>query len=85
MLAALNGNTISQYSTVIGLYIANLGLGALTVAILDPKDSAKGLFRVELALTLLGGFSPFILLFLRSIASESSVLLYFIICVVGFS
>ncbi len=84
MLAALNGNTISQYSIVIGLYIANLGLGALTVGLIDPRDSAKGLFKIEIALTVLGGLSPFILLFLKSLTTESSMLLYFMICLVGF-
>ena len=64
MLAALNGNTISQYSTVIGIYIANLGFGSLFVSLLNEENSAKRLYRVEMALTFLGGFSPFILLLL---------------------
>lgn len=84
MLAALNGNTISQYSTVIGLYIANLGFGSLFVASFDRQDSAKELFKVEVMLTFLGGFCPLILLGIKALSLNSPIFLYFMICLVGF-
>ncbi len=84
MLAALNGNTIAQYSTVIGIYIANLGFGSLFVGFLKEEYAAKRLFSVEMALSFLGGFSPFILLFIKSFHLDSSIPLYFMICIIGF-
>jgi len=64
LLTAIIGNSIVQYTLTIGFYLASLGLGALYLNFFDQKHQKEieTLFKIELFLFVLGGFSPVLLL-----------------------
>src|SRR5262245_28070735 len=51
----LLGDSITQFSTVIGAYLSALGLGAWLSRYLPDRDLARRLVEVELAVALCGG------------------------------
>ncbi len=55
-LSAILGNTVLRYSITIGCYLGALGLGALLCGS-DPREPARRLVRVELALSAIGGIA----------------------------
>jgi len=60
-LAAFLENTILRYSITIGLYMCSMGFGALAVEGFQAKNPQSILLKVEILLTLLGGFCVVIL------------------------
>lgn len=72
-LSTIMGDTTLRYSITIGLYIAAMGLGAMTYEKLRPKDKEKGLITIELILATVGGLSPILVLAFDSIFQKLSL------------
>lgn len=56
-LSAFLENTVLRYCVTIGLYMFSMGLGSLAVEGKHAKNPVLTLLKVELCLTLIGGFS----------------------------
>ncbi|MCI5065038.1 hypothetical protein MRY87_04870 [bacterium] len=65
LLSAFLGNTIVRYSITVGLYMCSMGLGALLIPRLYLREGVVSLLKVEIALSLLGASSVFLLLSLQ--------------------
>ncbi len=72
-LSTIMGDTTLRYSVTIGLYIAAMGVGALTYERLKPKDKNKRLISIELALAAIGGTAPILVLAFDSIFQRLSM------------
>jgi len=66
-LSAFLGNTVLRYSITIGLYMLSMGIGALLAEGRFVKRPVTALMKIEVLLTLAGGFSVLGLLVLNSI------------------
>ena len=66
-LSAFLGNTVLRYSVTIGLYMLSMGIGALMAEGRWVKHAATTLLKVEILLTVVGGFSVIFLLILNSV------------------
>ncbi len=55
-LSAFLGNTVLRYSVTIGLYMLSMGIGSLLAEGRFVKHPVITLLRVEIALTVTGGF-----------------------------
>lgn len=62
-LSAFLENTVLRYSVTIGLYMCSLGTGALFAGEKWTRQSVINLLKIEIGLTIIGGFSV-VLLFL---------------------
>jgi len=60
-LSAFLGNTVLRYSVTIGLYMLSMGIGSLFAEGRFVKHPVIMLLRVELFLTVIGGFSVILL------------------------
>ena len=56
-LSAFLENTILRYSVTIGLYMCSLGIGALFAGEKWTRQSVINLLKIEIGLTMIGGFS----------------------------
>lgn len=65
-LSAFLGNTVLRYSVTIGLYMLSMGLGSLFAEGRWVENPVIALLRVEIALTVTGGFSVIFLLLVNS-------------------
>lgn len=72
-LSTVMGDTTLRYTVTIGLYIAAMGLGALTYEKLKPADKHKRLISIELALAIIGGLAPILVLAFDSIFQRLSM------------
>lgn len=72
-LSTIMGDTTLRYSITIGLYIAAMGLGAMTYEKLRPQNKEKGLVTIELVLATVGGLSPILVLAFDSIFQQLSL------------
>lgn len=72
-LAAFLENTILRYSVTIGLYMFSMGVGSFFAEGKLVKDPPLVLVRVEIVLTLLGGFSLIFLHFLEAAGASRLV------------
>ncbi len=81
LLSALLGNTILQYSLVIGLFSFSLGAGAyVSDYIILSKKPSLYLFKIESLLIFIGGLSPVLLYFLdQELIKASSTVLFFLL------
>lgn len=61
-LSSTMGNTALRYNITVGLYIASMGVGALLFNKIFKDNYKKQLIKVELALALIGGLAPIIVL-----------------------
>lgn len=78
----LLGDSITQFSTIIGVYLSSMGIGSYLSRFI--KDDLLRLFiRVELLLALFGGSSAAILFVAFSEVSEFRILLYASVMVTG--
>jgi spermidine synthase len=50
------GDSVTQFSLIIGIYLSAMGLGSWLSGFLD-KDLAKRFLEIELAVAVVGGFS----------------------------
>lgn len=65
-LSAFLGNTVLRYSVTIGLYMLSMGIGALLAEGRLVKHPVVTLLKVEIALTITGGFSVIFLMLMNS-------------------
>lgn len=65
-LSAFLGNTVLRYSVTIGLYMLSMGIGALLAEGRFVKHAVTTLLKVEVLLTVCGGFSVIFLLLVDS-------------------
>ena len=56
-LSAFLGNTVLRYSVTIGLYMLSMGIGSLMAEGRFVKSPVTALLKIELLLTVTGGFS----------------------------
>ena len=66
-LSAFLGNTVLRFSVTIGLYMLSMGIGALLAEGRWTKHAATTLLKVEILLTVVGGFSVIFLLIMNSV------------------
>jgi len=79
----LLGDSITQFSTVIGAYLFAMGLGSWLSRHIDG-DLVRRFVQIELAVGVLGGFAPMgLFLAFASQTGPFRVLLYFAVLVVG--
>lgn len=78
----LLGDSVTQFSITIGLYLSALGVGSYLTKYIE-KDLADRFIHVELAVAVAGGFSAIAILFASISAVWFRPLLYFNILVVG--
>jgi spermidine synthase len=78
----LLGDSVTQFSTCIGVYLFALGVGAWLSGFLD-KSLARYFVEVELAVALLGGFSAPLLFLSFASLQFFSVVLYCMILAIG--
>ncbi len=64
-LSAFLGNTVLRYSVTIGLYMLSMGIGCLMAEGKFVKSPVTALLKIELLLTVTGGFSVISLLILE--------------------
>ena len=55
-LSAFLGDTVLRYSTTIGLYLASMGIGAFLCRGRIVRDSIYSLVKIEILLSVIGGF-----------------------------
>jgi spermidine synthase len=79
----LLGDSITQFSTVIGAYLSALGLGAWLSRFLKDKELARRFVDVELAVALVGGASAPLLFFAFGKLGFFRVVLYLEVVLVG--
>ncbi len=92
LLSVCIGGTKIQYLITISLFTSALGLGSLSFNYFQKKIDTKSLFfRVEILLTLMGAFGPFLIAWMLQINEESSFITsskigfsYFFIFLIGF-
>ena len=65
-LSAFLGNTVLRYSVTIGLYMLSMGIGSLMAEGRFVKSPVTALLKIELLLTVTGGFSVIALLVIDS-------------------
>ncbi len=76
------GDSVTQFSLVIGIYLSAMGVGAWLSGFLD-KDLAKRFVEVELAVAVAGGFSAPLLFLSFAGVSYFSIILYGIVFIIG--
>jgi len=87
LLSAFLGNTVLRYSVTIGLYMFSMGLGALAAEGKFIKHSVLTLLKIEILLTIFGGFVVVILYWLFnsfvSLQPAFSILAHALIIFIG--
>lgn len=76
------GDSITQFSLVIGIYLSAMGVGSWFSGYLD-KDLAKRFVEIELAVAVIGGFSAPLLFLTFASLSYFSIILYALVFVIG--
>src|SRR5258707_4257742 len=76
------GDSITQFSTVIGTYLSALGLGAWLSRYIDTRVAEK-FVDIELAVALVGGTSAPLLFFAFGQLSYFRAVLYGVVLVIG--
>ncbi len=85
-LSAFLGNTVLRYSVTIGLYMLSMGIGCLMAEGKFVKSPVTALLKIELLLTVTGGFSVISLLILDSLGLPPlgfSALAHSLIIIIG--
>ncbi len=78
----LLGDSVTQFSTVIGVYLFSMGIGSWLSKYVE-RDLLGFFIRVELIIALLGGFSAALLFTLFAHVSSFRVILYGVIVLLG--
>ncbi|MCW5961777.1 MAG: polyamine aminopropyltransferase [Pyrinomonadaceae bacterium] len=76
------GDSITQFSLVIGIYLSAMGVGSWLSGFLD-KDLAKRFVEIEIAVAIFGGFSAPLLFLTFASVSYFSIILYAVVFVIG--
>src|SRR5260370_26550333 len=79
----LLGDSVFQFSTVIGVYLFAMGVGSWLSRFIEAKRLAWVFIEVELAVALLGGLSSPILFFSNSYLNFFPVVLYGVVFFIG--
>jgi spermidine synthase len=85
-LSAFLGNTVLRYSVTIGLYMLSMGIGALLAEGRWVKQAVVTLLRIEILLTITGGFSVIFLLMMASVGMPDllfSAMAHSLIVIIG--
>lgn len=72
-LSAFLGNTVLRYSVTIGLYMMSMGIGSLMAEGRVVKNIVTSLLKVEILLTITGGFSVIFLVVVDSLGPPDLV------------
>src|SRR5262245_28994535 len=78
----LLGDTVTQFSTVIGVYLFAMGIGSWLSGYVE-KNLLRVFIRVELIIALIGGCSAALLFTLFAYVGSFRVLLYGVVLVLG--
>lgn len=76
------GDSVTQFSLVIGIYLSAMGVGSWLSGFLD-KDLAKRFVEIELAVAVLGGFSAPLLFLTFASVSYFNIILYGVVFLIG--
>ncbi len=76
------GDSVTQFSLVIGIYLSAMGVGSWLSGFLD-KDLAKRFVEIELAVAVVGGFSAPLLFLTFASVSYFNIILYAMVFVIG--
>jgi spermidine synthase len=76
------GDSVTQFSLVIGIYLSAMGVGSWLSGFLD-KDLAKRFVEIELAVAILGGFSAPLLFLTFANVTYFGVILYAMVFAIG--
>lgn len=76
------GDSVTQFSLVIGIYLSAMGVGSWFSGFLD-KDLAKRFVEIELAVAIVGGFSAPLLFLTFASLSYFNIILYLMVFVIG--
>ena len=76
------GDSITQFSTIIGVYLSAMGLGAWLSKFIDRNLAAR-FIEVEIAVALIGGFSAAVLFLAFSRLEFFRVVLYGLVLLIG--
>jgi spermidine synthase len=76
------GDSVTQFSLVIGIYLSAMGVGSWLSGYLD-KELAKRFVEIELAVAILGGLSAPLLFLTFAAVSYFNVILYGVVFVIG--
>src|SRR5713226_3965822 len=76
------GDSVTQFSLIIGIYLFALGAGAWLSRFID-KNLARSFIEVELAVAVLGGVSAPLLFLSFANLSYFHIVLYFIVFAIG--
>ncbi len=77
------GDAVTQYSTVIGVYLSAMGLGAWLSRYVTGERVARTFVDVEIAVALVGGVSAPLLFFAFAHLSWFRLALYLVVLVIG--
>src|SRR5687768_3570178 len=78
----LLGDSITQFSTIIGVYLFSMGIGSFLSRYFN-KSLLTWFIRIELLVGLVGGFSAAILFLVFPLASSFRVILYAFVALTG--
>ncbi|HEY8563177.1 MAG TPA: polyamine aminopropyltransferase [Pyrinomonadaceae bacterium] len=76
------GDSVTQFSLVIGIYLSAMGVGSWLSGFLD-KNLAKRFVEIELAVAILGGFSAPLLFLTFASVSYFNIILYGTVFAIG--
>jgi spermidine synthase len=76
------GDSVTQFSLVIGIYLSAMGVGSWLSGFLD-KDLAKRFLEIELAVAVIGGFSAPLLFLTFANVSYFQIILYAMVFGIG--
>jgi spermidine synthase len=81
-LSSILGNSVLRYNLTIGLYVFSLGIGALVYKKFFSNRLSKKFIQIELSLSVVGGFSPILMLLLDKYLQNTS---YFLLLILSHS
>lgn len=82
MATYLLGNSVTQFSLVIGTYLSAMGVGSWLSRFVE-RDLLARFIEVEIAVALLGGFHAPLLFFVFAYSPAFSLVLYLIVALIG--
>lgn len=78
----LLGDSVTQFSTIIGVYLFSMGIGSFLSKYFNNK-LLEWFIRIELLVGLIGGFSAAVLFLVFPLAASFRIVLYSIVCLTG--
>src|SRR5215218_7955741 len=78
----LLGDSVTQFSTIIGVYLFSMGIGSFLSKYFD-KNLLLWFIQIELLVGLVGGFSAAILFLVFPLASSFRIILYALVFLTG--